>query len=70
MSPADFTAALRHDPRNPRFHSQFRQFLHVSYKVAAEMGTRFFAALTACEASVAENVRTNLLERHLRPLFA
>ncbi|MBM4154274.1 MAG: hypothetical protein FJ221_04515 [Lentisphaerae bacterium] len=69
MSAFDFTSALRHDPRNPRFNSQFRQFLHVSYKVAAEMGRRFPDALDACEATVAGNVRTNILDRHLRPVF-
>lgn len=69
MTALDFTSALRHDPKNPRFNSQFRQFLHVSYKVAAEMGRRFFDALGACEASVAVNVKTNILDRHLRPVF-
>jgi hypothetical protein len=69
MTSLDFTSALRHDPRNPRFDAQFRQFLHVSYKVAAEMGRRFFDALGACEASVAANVQANILERHLRPVF-
>lgn len=69
MTALDFTSALRHDPKNPRFDSQFRQFLHVSYKVAAEMGRRYYDALEANEASVADNVRTNLLDRHLRPVF-
>jgi hypothetical protein len=41
----------------------------VAYKVAAELGPRFLDALDDCESTIAENVATNLYERHIRPLF-
>jgi len=64
-----FARALRHVPTCPEFNSDFRQFIHVSYKVASEMGSRYLDALTAHEAIVSRNVRENILERHLQPLF-
>ncbi len=64
-----FARALRHVPTCPDFNPDFRQFIHVSYKVAAEMGPRYLDALQAHEAIVARNVRENILERHLKPLF-
>jgi hypothetical protein len=68
--PADrFVAALRHDPHAPDFNADLRQLLHVGYKVAAMMGTRYTDALDACRETVARNVTYNLFERHLKPLF-
>lgn len=64
-----FVRSLRHIRHEPQFNPDFRQFLHVSYRVAAEMGTRFTEALEDHQKSVAQNVMTNLLERHLKPLF-
>ena len=65
-----FARALRHVPGCPDFNPDFRQFIHVGYKVAAEMGPRYLHALSAHREVVAQNVRTNILERHLQPLFA
>ena len=65
----EFVSALRHDPRNPRFNPNFRQLLHVGYKVAAKMGQRYLEALEECEEVIARNVTENLYERHIRPLF-
>jgi tagaturonate epimerase len=67
---AAFTAALRHDPKNPRYNLHFRQLIHVSFKVAAEMGSRYTDALKAHEAIIARNVTTNLFDRHILPLFS
>ena len=64
-----FARALRHVPACPDFNPDFRQFIHVGYKVAAEMGPRYLNALVAHEAVVSRNVRENILERHLKPLF-
>jgi len=64
-----FVRSLRHIRQDPLFNPDFRQFLHVSYRVAAEMGARFFEALDDHQKVVAQNVLTNLLERHLKPLF-
>jgi hypothetical protein len=64
-----FVRSLRHIRHDPLFNPDFRQFLHVSYRVAAEMGARFTEALEDHQKIVARNVLTNLLERHLKPLF-
>ena len=64
-----YAGALRHDPRNPLFNPNFRQLLHVGYKVAAKMGRRYTDMLVAAEPSIARNVTENLFERHIRPLF-
>ncbi|HEX4351051.1 MAG TPA: hypothetical protein VH251_11720, partial [Verrucomicrobiae bacterium] len=47
----------------------FRQLLHVSFKVAAKMGDRYYAALKKHEAIIAKNVTENLFERHMKPLL-
>jgi hypothetical protein len=65
----DYVAALRHDRKNPAFNPDFRQLLHVGYKVAAELGQDYLSALDACEASIGRNVTANLFDRHLTPLF-
>jgi hypothetical protein len=65
----DFAEALRHDPACPRYNPHFRQLIHVGYKVAAEMGTRYLDALKAHAEVIAINVETNLFDRHLRRLF-
>jgi len=68
-SSAQFVAALRHDQKNPGYNPSFRQLLHVSYKVAANMGDRYYHALKKHEAVIAKNVTENLFERHIKPLF-
>lgn len=68
-SSAQFVAALRHEPSNPAFNANVRQLLHVAFKLAAQMGDRFFDALDANEEIVARNVTHNLFERHMKPLF-
>lgn len=64
-----FVAALRHDPTCGEFNPHLRQLIHVGYKIAAQLGERYLAMLTACEPTIAKNVTENLYERHLRPLF-
>jgi hypothetical protein len=65
----DLVAALRHDSACPAYNSHIRQLMHVGYKVAAEMGDRFTAALRQHSEVVGANVTHNLYERHIRPLF-
>ena len=64
-----FVSALRHDQKNPAYNPSFRQLLHVSFKVAAKMGDRYYAALKKHEAVVAKNVIENLFDRHMKPLL-
>jgi tagaturonate epimerase len=62
-------ATIRHVPTDPRFNPHVRQLLHVSFKVAAKAGSRFTDLLKANRTIVGQQVTTNLLERHLKPLF-
>jgi tagaturonate epimerase len=64
-----FAAALRHDATCKTYNPHLRQLLHVGYKVAAEMGDRFTAALQRHATVIAANVTHNLYQRHIRPLF-
>ncbi len=64
-----FALALRHDPFCAYYNPNLRQLLHVGYKVAAEMGSRFTDALQRYEDVIAEQVTTNIFERHVRQLF-
>jgi hypothetical protein len=64
-----FAGTLRHAPGDSRFNADFRQFIHVAYKVAAELGERYLSALQKNETVVAKHVTENLYERHLKPVF-
>lgn len=68
-SAEQFTSALRHDPTSPAYNSSVRQLLHVGFKVAAKMGSRYLDLLEANEAIIASNVTENLYKRHLAPVF-
>ncbi len=64
-----FLAALDHNQSCPDYNPQLRQFIHVSFKIAAEMGPRFSEALVKHRAVIAGRVRDNLLKKHIEPLF-
>ena len=64
-----FASALRHDQSCEQYNLHVRQLLHVGYKVAAEMGTRFADALRKYEDIIAENVAENIYDRHIKPVF-
>ena len=64
-----FAATLRHDQSCPDYNPHFRQLLHVAYKIAAEMGQRYYEALGNYEEVIAQNVKENIHERHIKPLF-
>jgi hypothetical protein len=64
-----FAAALRHDATCDAYNPNLRQLIHVGYKVAAEMGDRFTAALRQHSAAIAAGVTNNLYQRHICPLF-
>jgi hypothetical protein len=64
-----FASALRHDPSCRHYNPDFRQLLHVAYKIAAEMGTRFLDALDKHSDVIARNVAVNIYERHIRRVF-
>ncbi|MBT8038621.1 MAG: tagaturonate epimerase family protein [Gammaproteobacteria bacterium] len=64
-----YADTLRHVASNPDYNLHVRQLLHVGYKVAAQMGDRYYSALKTFEPDVSRNVTENLWERHLKPLF-
>ena len=60
---------IRHDPNAAQYNPNVRQLFHVGYKVAAEMGPAYLDALTKHSDAIAQCVRENLLDRHIKPLF-
>ncbi|MGC6424881.1 MAG: tagaturonate epimerase family protein [Lentimonas sp.] len=64
-----YVDTLRHVQSNPDYNQNFRQLIHVGFKVAAEMKERYTDALKANEAIIAKNVTTNIWERHIQPIF-
>lgn len=68
-SAEEFVRALRHNSSDELYNADFRQLIHIGYKVAAKMGDTYYAALAEHAECVARNVTYNLYERHLKPLF-
>ncbi|WP_304223009.1 tagaturonate epimerase family protein [Gracilinema caldarium] len=64
-----YAASLRHVETDPRYNPDFRQLLHVGYKVAAELGETYLKALEAHEDHIGAQVKENLLDRHIRQIF-
>jgi tagaturonate epimerase len=64
-----YTSALRHVQSNPAYNPSLRQLLHVGFKVAAKMGSRYLDLLEANEPVIAKNVTENLYDRHIVPVF-
>lgn len=61
--------ALRHDQSCDKYNPNFRQLMHVAYKIAAEMGADYLNALEKHEKIIAQNVTENIYERHIKPIF-
>lgn len=64
-----YARALRHNRQDPLYNPDFRQLVHVSYKIAAELAPEFYAALERNADVVAEQVKENILDRHIARLF-
>ncbi|MCK4282992.1 MAG: hypothetical protein KAX44_01650, partial [Candidatus Brocadiae bacterium] len=65
----EFANALRHDQSCDKYDPNFRQLLHVAYKIAAEMGADYTNALEKHEKVIAQNVTENIYRRHIKPIF-
>jgi len=65
----EVASALRHDAACARYNRDFRQLLHVAYRIAAEMGERYLGAVRSAEAVIGPEVTANILERHVKPVF-
>jgi hypothetical protein len=68
-SSEQYTSALRHVRGAAAYNSSLRQLLHVGFKVAAKLGSRYLNLLEANEAVIAKNVTENLYNRHIAPVF-
>ena len=64
-----FTATLRHDINNPDYNPEFRQLLHVAYKVAAELGDEFLHLVKNNEEIIGNLVTENIYINHMKPIF-
>ncbi|SHE80741.1 tagaturonate epimerase [Mariniphaga anaerophila] len=64
-----FANTLRHIPGHADYNPNFRQLVHVGYKVAAEMGTKYTDLLKKYADVVGGCVEENIYDRHLTRLF-
>ena len=64
-----FAKTLRHDESEPLYNPSFRQLIHVSFKVAAELKDEYIPALERSEAVIGREIEANIGERHVRRLF-
>jgi hypothetical protein len=64
-----YANTLRHIPGHPDYNANFRQLIHVAYKVAYEMGDTYIGMLEKHAAVVGQCVEENIYERHLKRLF-
>ena len=64
-----FADTLRHIPGHPDYNPNFRQLIHVGYKVAAEYGAEFTGALKTHKEIVGQQVYENIYNRHIMRLF-
>jgi tagaturonate epimerase len=60
---------LRHIPGHPDYNPNLRQLIHVGYKVASEMGTRYTDLLKLHKDVIGQCVEENIYDRHLKRLF-
>ena len=63
-----YTSALRHNTDCEGYNPDFRQLMHVGYKVAAEMKKRYTVALKENEQPVSKAVQENIY-RHIKAVF-
>ena len=66
---ARFANTLRHIPDHPDYNPNFRQLIHVGYKIAAEMEERFTNLLKQHKDIIGQCVEENIYDRHLKRLF-
>jgi hypothetical protein len=64
-----FANSLRHNPDHSDYNPNFRQLIHVGYKVAIEHKAKFNFYLTKYADIVGQQVYENIYNRHLVKLF-
>ena len=64
-----FSQTLRHDQKNSHYNLNFRQLLHVGYKIASKLENKYLDVLKNNEEIISKNVTENIFHRHIEPLF-
>jgi hypothetical protein len=64
-----YANTLRHIPGHPDYNNNFRQLIHVGYKVASEMGEKYTSLLKQHKDIIGQCVEENIYDRHLKRLF-
>ena len=64
-----YVNTLRHNQSCDDYNLNFRQLLHVGYKVATDMGIRYIRALEKHQQTIARHVTENILDRHIKRIF-
>jgi len=64
-----FAESLRHIQTNPNYNPDFRQLIHVAFKMAADMGNVYTSALEKYADIIGKQVTENLWERHIKLMF-
>ena len=64
-----FANTLRHIPGHPDYNPNFRQIIHVGYKIASESGEAYINLLKKNSKIIGDCVEENLFDRHLKRLF-
>ena len=65
-----FAKTLRHDEVEPLYNPSFRQLIHVSFKVAAELKDEYIPALERSADVIGREIEANIGERHVKLLFS
>lgn len=65
-----FARTLRHDQSEKLYNPSFRQLMHVSFKVAAELSGEYRGALEKHIDVIGREIEANICDRHVRRLFA
>ena len=64
-----YANTLRHDQKCKDYNPNFRQLIHVGYKIAAKMGHCYIEALEKYEDVIAKTVTENIYDRHIKRVF-
>ena len=64
-----YADTLRHIPGHPDYNPNFRQLIHVGYKVASDLGDEYYGNLEKHAEIIGQNVEENIFERHIKRLF-
>jgi tagaturonate epimerase len=64
-----YASTLRHIPGHSDYNPNFRQLIHVGYKIASEMGEQYTGLLKKHREIIGKCVEENIYDRHLKRLF-